>query len=145
MFPVFIGYEDLEVLLSGLQPTTVVYLMLMEEPVSSNGPSPVGLNRLLLSAQAITPQGVRYWRVNLGGVQTIAGHPADERQHNSVWERARSAYQIVREWLIKNGYTVEEAAVAMPRDYRLLIGALPAWLRYDKAADRFAFEPAQPD
>jgi len=135
---IFIGYADLETMLTNT-PTLIdghpvaVYVMLLEQPgkMDKHG---VAVNDLALVIQDIAPQGVRYCRLSLASVSTIGGKPLDT--HKAKWERAQSAYKIVRAWLAERGYTVEEATIAHPRDYVFLDG-WAAFLKYDKETDRF--------
>jgi len=153
---IFIGYADLETMLTG-QPKTQppsadfpagvkgrpLYVMLLEQPgkMDKHG---VAVNDLALVIQDIAPQGVRYCRLSLASVSTIGGKPFSEDTHKEKWERAQSAYKIVRAWLAEQGYTVEEATIAHPRGYVFLNG-WASFLKYDKDSDRFVRAEASDD
>ena len=136
---IYIGYGDLETMLASQAGyNRPVYLMLSEIPGKPDPRYGVGLNEFTLMIQDLAPQGVRYCRIHLGNTQTIGGQPADETEHRAVWERAREAYQIVRDYLVEERFAVEEATIAMPENYRYL-NCHAAFLWYDREAGHYAY------
>jgi len=132
---IFIGYADLETMLQAQPKDRSLYVMLIGKP-GKLGKYGFALETMSVEVQDIAPQGVRYCYLKVATVETMGGAPFNEETYKARWERAKSAYQVIKDWLTEHGYTLEEATIAFPKDYMLMEG-WAGFLKYDKGTDRF--------
>ena len=87
--------------------------------------------------QIAQPQGeiVHYVRIPVASIQWINDTPLTPNHEKRI-QHAEQALQIVKAWLLAQGFIVRNAAVAYPRDYRLLEGNA-RFLDYDKERGYF--------
>jgi len=124
----FVGYGQLEAWAEAVSMLEPVYASLISE--SNTGDYGIRYERaVILCAQ---PQGeiVHYCRIPVASIEWIADQPLTQNHEQRI-ERAEQAKKIVRDWLRAQGFVVREAAVAFPRDFRLLEGGA-GFLQYNQ-------------
>ncbi len=142
----FIGYPTVEQFAQVVQLSEPIYCMLLTEPseTTSHG---LRTDRLVIVVSQLDDRGdAHYVRVPVSSLSWVGDTPLDSDQSERR-ERAKQAYDIVRDWLTAHHFTLREAAIAtpasaitagadVPSDFRLLTGSAD-FLGYDKDAQRF--------
>ena len=86
-----------------------------------------------VTVQDFDPDGhVRYCRISFGGYHLLGGRPFEEDVAERVAARAKEGFERIVGYLAANGFRVERAMVAMPKDLPVLAGS--ARLLFDEAA-----------
>jgi hypothetical protein len=121
-FPRFIGYGRLEDLIAAhADPSQPFYVEFTVQRASGN---PLGWATECVTVQDFDDRGnVRYCRIVLGGYDLLGGQPFEEDKARRAHSRAKEGLGHITEHLASNGFTVERATVAAPRDLVLLNGS----------------------
>ena len=138
----FIGYPTIEQFAAQISVAEPINCMLLTEP----GPTTdhgLRTDKLVIVVSQSDDRGDAYYvRLPVGSLSWI-GDTAFDSDQPQRRERARQAYAIVRDWL-QARFTVREAAIAMPTDYRLLDGWAD-FLEWNKDAKKFYLKGTQQD
>jgi hypothetical protein len=136
----FIGYARLEEWAEAISILDPVYACLIVD--SEAGPLDIRNDHYFIHCAQPRGDTVHYFRTKVALVQRVNDVFLNE-DHERRLERARQAWEIVREWLQERGFAVREALVAYPRDLKLLEGEA-GFMGYDKERGYFmlANQPA---
>jgi hypothetical protein len=117
----FIGYGRLEDLIAAhADPSKPFYV---EFTVQRTSGDPLGWATEAVTVQDFDDRGnVRYVRILFGGYHLMGGQPFEEEVAKKVFARSKDGFERITEHLTANGFTVERAIVAAPRDLILLTG-----------------------
>lgn len=131
----FFGYETLEAWAEVAQRDEPVYATLVRE--RKVGATTGSESFRLMVAQPDAQGDVQYWQQVVGRLALLHGQPfGAPGEVETVRTRAASAWEVVRAWLVAQGFTVRDATVAVPTPLTLLDGST-AVLAYDEATNRF--------
>ena len=132
----FIGFDSLEKLLNAathLRPLNALPVVLP----GRGGKYGISINTQLILVSQVQANGeVLYCRIITGRYQAIAGsrEPLDEGKNYQA--RSESAWQIVAQEMLMQGFDVREALIAIPQNLQLLEGHADC-LKYNKDTDLY--------
>jgi hypothetical protein len=132
----FVGFGTFERMLEQLEPgIDLVYLVAIEEPVGGGNAHGVGRLDLVVEAAAVLPDRVLYCRIPLGAASTLNGAlMVEPEQFERIRERGKAAVPILGDVLAERGFKTAPAAVAFPRELKLMSGWAEC-LEWDKDAN----------
>lgn len=124
----YIGYGRLETWAEVASVLVPAYVCLVSESETSIH----GLRNERAVVLCAQPAGalVHYCRIPVATIQWI-GDAAFTQDLEQRIERAEQAHAIVLDWLQEHGFGIRDAAIAFPRDYKLMDGRAD-FLGYDK-------------
>lgn len=141
----FLGYQLLENFLKDArQDAGPLYVLLTRKPALDVDYGEPMFYATLLTVQSLAAGGiVRYWRYTLAKTLFLNGEPFDDKAYEKH-ERSKAAHAMLLEFLEEEGFQVEEASFAMPKNLHFTAGRANFW-RYEQTLDRFIRVPQQLD
>lgn len=132
----FIGYGTLEGWSEVADRARPIYAVSVLESGGGGG-MPEERRQVIQIAQPDTAGDVHYCRIVVGSLTYLYGKPFEGGElYDQKVKRQEAAWEIVHFWLVEQGFTVRRAAVAMPKDFKLMEG-WPGFLVY--ASDTMSF------
>jgi len=136
--PFFVGYETLEEWAKAADKTRPVYaLPIQDQGKTSNEGFRVDDLTVFVSQLEAAQAAVHYVSLHVSSLQFMDNVPWND-DHEGRRERFNQVWNLVSEWLAREGFTVRSAIVARPNDLRLLSGWAD-FIAYDKAEKRYYY------
>lgn len=143
----WIGYPILEDMLEvvRLRNLETLYVTLIEKPPETANYSFPSVYSTVLAVQCISPLDgcVRYCHIVLARITYLHGQAFDS-DAKEKHERAHDAFALIQKFLHSQGFTLERALVAMPKNLAVLEGCAEFW-RYNTKTNRYEAESSAVD
>ena len=138
----FIGYDSLEEWAETTDKARPVYALPIQEPGKTDSHGIRSDDLVIVVAQTVPAEAAtHYVRLHVTSLEYLNGSPWGDG-HGERKGRSNQVWELVQAWLSEQGFTVRQAAVAHPKDLRLLDG-WANFIGYDQKQERYYRKEAQ--
>lgn len=132
----FIGFDSLEKFLGAATHLHPLNALPIVHP-GRGGSHGISIDTQLILVSQVQANGeVLYCRIITGRYQAIAGSHEPLFEGKNYQARSESAWQIVAQEMLMQGFVVREALIAIPQNLQLLDGHADC-LKYNKESDLY--------
>lgn len=132
----FIGFDSLEKLLAAATHLCPLNALPVVHP-GRGGKYGISIHTQLILVSQVQANGeVLYCRIITGRYQALAGSHEPRSEGKNYQARSESAWQIVAQEMLMQGFNVRQALIAIPQNLQLLDGYADC-LKYNKKTDLY--------